>query len=88
MTSFGRLLSPLARLFLADMPDERPTSQHMTKTAGFGIRGDVTALKQVADTGYWAQKKRSKVKAEGKAAAESWNQGKTGFQGSSTGQKK
>jgi len=70
------------------MPDKRPTSQHLEQAANYGIRGNVKSLNQLSSSGKSAQDRRDKAQKEDKAAAESSNQGKSGSQESSTGQKK
>ena len=70
------------------MPDKRPTSQHVVQAANYGIRGDPKSLSQLSSSGKRAQDRRDKAPKEDKAPAELSNQGKSGSQESSMGQKK
>ena len=46
------------------MTDKRPTSQHLTKEADYGVSGDLKSLKQLSSSGKEAQKRRGKTPAK------------------------
>ncbi len=69
------------------MPDKRPTSQHTVAAAEFGINTTFGTLTQLSTSGKRAKDKRDKARKD-RIAAESSNEGKSGSQDSSSGQKK